>query len=52
MQPGEDYELLGFIELNAQELNDIVGKQYGKSPTYIELKYPTDLYDSGVVNLP
>jgi tetratricopeptide (TPR) repeat protein len=29
---------LGLIELNAPELHDMVGKQYGKSSTYIELK--------------
>jgi hypothetical protein len=53
MQLGQnDYQLLGLMELNGQELCDIVGKQYGKSPTYIKLKYLTDFYNSDIVNLP
>jgi hypothetical protein len=53
MQLGEnDYQLLGFMELNGLEQCDIVGKQYSKSPTYLELKYLTDFYNSDIVNLP
>jgi hypothetical protein len=46
-----DYQLLGVIEFNGPELYDIVGKQYGKWLTWIELKHLTRLDNRDSVNL-
>jgi hypothetical protein len=46
------YQLLGFMELNGPEAWEMAGKQYGKSPTCIELKRPTDLNNRDTIKLP
>jgi hypothetical protein len=46
-----DYQLLGFMEFNGPELYDVVGKQYGKSPTCIELKRLSGFDNRDPVNL-
>jgi hypothetical protein len=46
-----DHQLLGVIEFNGPELYDVVGKQYGKSLTCIELKHLTGFDNRDSVNL-
>jgi hypothetical protein len=46
------YQLLGFIEINEPELCEMAGKQYGKSPTCVELKRLTDLNNRDAIKLP
>jgi hypothetical protein len=47
-----DYQLLGFVEINGPELYDIVGKQYGTSPMCIELKRLTGFDNRDYIELP
>jgi hypothetical protein len=47
----KDHQLLGFKAFNGPELYDIVGKQYGKSLTWIELKHLTGFDNRDSVNL-
>jgi hypothetical protein len=46
-----DYQLLGFMDLNGPELCNKVGTQYGKSPSCIELKGLTGSYNRYRANL-
>jgi hypothetical protein len=49
---GNDYQLLGFMELNGPDLYDTVGNQYGKLSTYIELKFLIGCHNRDAVNFP
>jgi hypothetical protein len=44
-----DYQLLGFMEPNGQDLYDTVGNQCSKSPTEIEFKRLIDFNNSNSI---